>query len=480
MTAFESPVPLCVDLDGTLTRTDTLHELILALAKHDPLALIRMPAWLRHGKAAFKHRISERVRLDPSTIPYRPEVLELIAHARAEGRSVILVTAAPSGVAEAVAAHLGVFDSVIASDRDVNLAGLHKADALVRRFGRAGFDYIGNHWHDLPALAQARRGFLVTSNDALRRRAEQGGAITVIETPKAGIRVWVQALRLHQWLKNGLIFAPLLAAREVTHLPLLLAATLAFLSFSLLASSVYLINDLLDLAADRAHRTKHRRALASGILPIAAGAIAAPSLVLASLSIALMLPSLFLVVLICYGLITTSYSFFLKRFAIVDVMLLAGLYTVRILAGAAATTIAPSFWLLAFSMFIFFSLAMVKRYSELRVAIQQDKPLAGRGYLPADLPVVLSLGAGSGLIGVLILAFYTKSEFVPELYPAQEWLWLAPPFLLYWVARIWLKAGRGEVDDDPVVFAARDRQSLVIILITALLFALAGSGCRPW
>jgi 4-hydroxybenzoate polyprenyltransferase len=302
----------------------------------------------------------------------------------------------------------------------------------------------------------------------------------LIDRHTGGVRAWMKALRLHQWLKNLLIFVPLLASGRFREAELVGQAVLAFASFSLFASAVYVMNDMVDLQSDRLHRTKRNRPFASGTLPVAAGVAAVPVLLAASLGIALLIPSLFLAALLVYGAVTTLYSFVLKRQVIVDVMLLAGLYTMRILAGSAATDVRPSFWLLAFSMFIFLCLAMTKRYSELRQSIDKDMPLSGRGYRPSDLPVVLALGSGSGLVAVLILALYTQSLVVPELYPQPEWIWLIPPLLLYWVARLWLKAGRGEIDDDPVLFAAKDWQSLTVGALTGILFLLARTGLSLW
>lgn len=474
-------IPLCVDLDGTLVRTDMLHETLLLLMRAAPLSVATVPGWLAGGKARFKHRVAERVEFDPATLPYRAEVLDLIHAARAEGRPVILVTAASARVAAAIAAHLDLFDDVLSSDETVNLASHDKAGALVKRFGARGFDYIGNHDADLPIFAKARHGILVSSAGRLRKAAAVAQPdMHFIDAAGGGVRAWMKALRVHQWLKNGLIFVPLLAAHAMGDLSLLLATLLAFISFSLCASSVYILNDLLDLTSDRRHHSKRRRPFASGALPVSAGIIASPLLLAASLSIGAFLPPTYLFVLVGYGVITTLYSFKLKRQVIVDVMLLAALYTVRILAGAAATGIKPSFWLLAFSMFIFLCLAMVKRYSELRLAVDEGKLLDGRGYRPSDLPVVLALGVGSGLVAVLILAMYTQAQIVPEIYPAGEWLWLVPPLMLYWVARLWLKAGRGEVDDDPVLFAIKDWQSLTVITLMGAAFILAGSGWLPY
>ena len=473
----EVPVPLCVDLDGTLVRTDMLHETLLLLVKSSPASLAVLPGWLAKGKAGFKHLIAERVVVDASGLPYRTDVLSLIEQARAQGRPIILATASSTKVATAIADHLGLFDAVLSSDQGNNLSARAKAELLVERFGERGFDYIGNDTADLPVFARARQAFLVSSRGALRRAAARGhDSITFMDDPGGGLRVWVKALRLHQWLKNLLVFVPLVAAHQLTNLPLLMAAIIAFFSFSLCASSVYLLNDLLDLTADRAHVRKRKRPFASGALPVKAGIMAAPLLLAVALALALLLPPRFLAVLAIYYGLTLAYSFLLKKQVIVDVMLLAGLYTLRVIAGAAATSIIPSFWLLALSMFVFLSLAMVKRYSELRIAVAASKPLAGRGYHPEDLPVVLSLGSSSGMVSVLILAMYTQAQIVPDLYPSPEWLWLAPPLMLYWTARLWMKTVRGKVDDDPVLFAAKDWQSLVVVTLMGAAFLLASSG----
>lgn len=481
MADFGKPIPLCIDLDGTLIRTDTLHEALVLLAKESPRSLPALPLWLAGGRANLKHLVAQRVELHSESLPYSEDVLALVQRARDEGREVVLVTAAPGRIATSIADKLGFFDDVLTSDESLNLSRHRKADALVARFGPKGFDYVGNSADDLPVFEQCRRGFLVSSKSRLRRAAARRNRdITFVDGPKQGLRPWFKALRIHQWLKNVLIFVPLLSSGRFTEVHRVADAALAFASFSLFASAVYLLNDMLDLQSDRLHKSKRNRPFASGALPIASGVVAVPILVGASFAVATLIPSLFMVALVAYAAITTIYSFRLKRQVIVDVMLLAGLYTMRILAGSAATDVKPSFWLLAFSMFIFLCLAMTKRYSELRQAIDQEKILSGRGYLPSDLPVVLALGSASGLVSVMILAFYTQSLIVPELYSAPEWIWLVPPLLLYWVARLWLKAGRGEMDDDPVLFAARDWQSLTIASLVGVLFVLARSGWWPF
>jgi 4-hydroxybenzoate polyprenyltransferase/phosphoserine phosphatase len=474
-------IPLCVDLDGTLVRTDMLHEATLELLKRAPLSLARLPGWLAQGKAAMKHRISEAVQVEVAHLPYRREVLDLIEAARAEGRPVVLATASSAQIAEAVARHLGLFDLVLASDGATNLSAEAKAERLVAVFGERGFDYIGNGRADLPVWRRARRVIVVSSDDRLHARAgAHGQEVDRIADQGHRLLPWLKSLRPHQWLKNLLVFVPLFAAHKAGDMGLLLNAVLAFVAFSLAASSVYIVNDLVDLPSDRRHHRKHKRPFASGALPIAGGLVAAPLVLLAAIAVSLFLPLPFLGVLAFYMVLTSLYSFWLKRQVLVDVMLLAGLYTLRIIAGSAATAIVPSFWLLAFSMFVFLSLAMVKRHQELHQAQDQGALLAGRGYLPTDLPVLMALGAGSGLMSVMVLALYIDSPIVAQSYAEPVWLWLVPPAMLYWIGRLWVKAQRGQIHDDPVVFAARDRQSQIVALLIAIVAYAATAGLRFW
>lgn len=477
----ERPVPLCVDLDGTLVRTDMLHEAALELLKRAPLALASIPCWWAQGKSAMKHRISELVEVEVSHLPYRGEVLDLIETARTEGRPVVLATASSSQIAKAVASHLGLFDMVLSSDTSTNLSAETKAERLVALFGERGFDYVGNGSADLPVWRRARRVIVVSVSDRLHGRAgAHGQDVDRIADPRSTLRLWFKSLRPHQWLKNLLVFVPLVASHKASDAGLLLNAILAFVAFSFAASSVYVVNDLVDLPSDRRHHRKHRRPFASGALPISGGVLAAPLVLLAAILVALFLPLPFLGVLVFYLVLTSLYSFWFKRQVLGDVMLLAGLYTLRIIAGSAATGIAPSYWLLAFSMFVFLSLALVKRHQELHQTPDQDKLLAGRGYMRADLPVLMALGAGSGLMSVMVLALYVNSPVVTATYPEPLWLWLVPPVMLYWVGRLWMKAQRGEIHDDPVVFAVSDRQSQIIAVVIAIVAYAAMSGIRFW
>lgn len=467
--------PLCVDCDGTFARVDLFHEGLVRVLKQRPWLIFAMIGWLLAGRAAFKARIAAMAPLDPSVVPLRDEVVAVIRQARSEGRPVILATAADRSYAEVLARYTGMFDDVIASDGNHNLASHAKAEALVGRFGEGGFDYIGDSSADIAVWSKARRSLGVMTPRLRRKAARAGVQVQEIARKPNAVPALIKAMRPHQWVKNLLVFLPPIAGHQFGF-PVLLQAVLAFVSFSLCASSVYLLNDMLDVEADRRHKRKQRRPFASGALAMATGLKTAPILLLLSLLIAGCLGPIYFIVLAGYGIATTLYSFKLKQLVMVDVVLLALLYTVRIAGGAAATFVVPSFWLLAFSMFIFFSLALVKRYSELLPMVQQGgSTLAGRGYHASDLPLLMAIGVGAGLNAVLVIAFYVDSPTTRAMYPSTGAILLVPALMLYWVARLWTKAHRGEVHDDPVVFAARDWQTLIIGGLIGLLFALAST-----
>jgi 4-hydroxybenzoate polyprenyltransferase len=468
-------VPLCVDLDGTLIRTDLLIESFFVSLKHNAWFLFAAPVWLFRGKAFLKRRLAGRADLDCSGLPYHPELLEYLRAQRAGGRSLVLVTASDRKYAEQVAAHVGLFDAVLASDGEVNLAGKAKRDCLGRQFGERGFDYAGNGRDDLPVFSHARRALLVNPEAGVRSAAEKVTEIEkVFDSPKDRVRTWIRALRFHQWLKNLLIFVPITVAHQLDDATLLWHAAVAFFAFSLCASSVYLLNDLLDLSADRAHPRKRLRPFAAGALPLAQGIALIPVLLAAAVAIALLLRIEFIGVLAVYYVTTTAYSLWLKGKVMVDVFALAGLYTLRVIAGSVAVGIPPSFWLLAFSMFIFLSLAIIKRYSEL-YGLQELKrqEIEGRAYHVTDLPVLGNLGGASGYMAVLVLMLYINSEDVRLLYTRPEVLWMLCPVLLYWVSRMWQRAGRGEMHDDPLVFAVKDRISRILGLVIVVVLVAA-------
>ena len=438
-------IPLCVDCDGTLIQTDLLHEGLLLMVKQAPMALLLLPLWLLRGKAFLKARVAERVRFDWKTLPYSKRVLEIGAEARAQGRTVVLATASPRFWAEGIAAHVGLFDRVVATEGERNLSGAAKAASLCESYGAQGFDYVGNGRSDLPVWARARSAIVVSSSASLLHSAQRGGTVAeVVQVERAGPLAYLKMVRAHQWLKNLLVGVPMASAHLLGSTDSVVKAVIAFFAFSLCASAVYLVNDLLDLDADRQHIRKCKRPLAAGTIPVHHAVLMAPLLLIASIALSLLLPPAFLVVISGYFVMTLAYSLRLKRQVIVDVLLLAALYTTRIVAGAVATSVTPSFWLLAFSMFLFLSLAIVKRYSEMRVTLSQSKQTAaGRGYSVDDLPVLLSLGVSAGMAAVLVLALYINDIDTRRLYPDTVWLWLVPPLILYWVSRVWMKTHRG-------------------------------------
>jgi 4-hydroxybenzoate polyprenyltransferase/phosphoserine phosphatase len=474
MHTMTKSVPLCVDCDGTLIRTDLLHESVMLLMKRSPMSLLKLPFWLMKGRAHLKQQVSQRVSINATTLPYEPEIIELIKRGRSEGRTIVLATASPRQQAMAIADHLALFDRVEATDAQTNLAGSNKAAHLERLFGRGGFEYAGNSRADIPVWAASSGAIVVSRSKTLRQTVEaKVPVLQVIEPTVRSLKVYAKAIRVHQWLKNLLVFVPLLAAHDFSFNSLI-SACVAFVAFSLCASGVYVINDLLDLPSDRVHARKRTRPFASGAVPIAHGVVLAPVLLLAAVLLALMLPAAFAATLLAYFAVTCLYSFWLKNQVIVDVLMLASLYTSRIIAGAAATSIVPSFWLLAFSMFMFLSLAIVKRYSEMLVVLQQNKQMAaGRGYLVSDLPVLVSLGTAAGYMATLVLALYVNSPDLVGMYSRRWALWLVLPPLLYWISRVWMKAHRGELHDDPVVFAATDWQSWVLAVVITVTLLVA-------
>lgn len=455
--------PLCVDLDGTLIRTDILWESIVRLWRN-PVSLLRaLLALLLHGKAAFKTVLAEAVAINPAALPYREAVLEFARAQHHAGCTVVLATATHRQVAQDIADHLGIFSRVFATENGVNLSGARKREALEAAYGNRGFDYIGDSHKDLPVFAAARHALLIAPSRALLSKTSALTEVSrIFSEPGLDMKVIARALRLHQWAKNALLAVPLLSAHLLLNVGAWIDVALAFLAFGLVASSTYLINDLLDLQSDRLHARKRFRPLASGTLSIPAGLL----LVVISASMGFFLawtflPSGFIFYLLAYVALTLGYSFYLKRRLVLDVLTLAVLYTLRILAGGVAIGVVVSEWLLMFSLFIFLSLAFLKRAIEL-MGMEGGGRVSGRGYSRDDLDIVRTIGVSSGLISVLVLSLYISSPAVSQLYRAPHLLWLLCPLVVYWITRIWFLAARGEVDHDPVVFALFDWRSYVI------------------
>jgi 4-hydroxybenzoate polyprenyltransferase/phosphoserine phosphatase len=469
--------PLCVDLDGTLLHCDLLQEQLLAFLRRNPLHLFLCLAWLLKGKALLKARLAARVTFDPTTVPFNGQLLAWLRHECAAGREIWLCTAANERLARSVAEHLGVFAGVTASDERTNLAGEAKAAALVQRFGEKGFDYCGNERRDLAIWQRARGAIVVNGTQSLERRAASGcHVLRTFSTVSVGQRlqlVW-RALRPHQWTKNVLLLIPLLAAHRLANVAALTATALGIVSFCLAASSVYLLNDMLDLEADRGHPRKAQRPFASGALPLAVGFALCPALLLAGALLAALLPADFQYSLTAYCGLTLLYSLALKRFLLIDAVALAGLYTLRIIAGAGAAGVALSFWLLLFSVFLFLSLAFVKRYAELDALRRQQQLRAlGRGYRVEDLAMLQSFGTAAGYLSVLVLALYINSPDIEALYRHPKVIWMLCILMLYWISRVWMTTHRGAMHDDPVVYALRDKVSIGVGIVGALTIAAA-------
>jgi 4-hydroxybenzoate polyprenyltransferase/phosphoserine phosphatase len=469
-------LPLYVDLDGTLIATDSLHESLLKLVRAAPLALLSLPQWLLQGRAALKREVALRTTIDVSTLPYRPEVLEFVRSAREAGRRVVLATASDARLARRVADHLGLFDAVLASDGEHNVKGAGKLAAIRADVGGEAFSYAGDHAVDLEVWRGADAAVVVSRSGALARRAAGLTEVeAVIKPTRVGLGRYLYGLRLHQWLKNLLVFLPLMPVLHHLSGPLVVNATLAFVAFGLMASGIYVLNDLLDLESDRRHHRKRRRPFAAGDIQPATGLAMSVLLGAASLALSIaLLPLAFVGVLLAYAALTTAYSVFLKRRAVVDVFSLAALYTLRVAAGTQATGQPLSFWILSFSLFIFLSLALAKRYVELTAASGDTVQLKrDRGYVPADAPFVLCTGVAAGQMSVLLLSLYLQDQQMLARYEHPTWLWVLVPVFLFWTVRIWLKAIRGVLHDDPVVFAARDWVSRLAVAIGAIALWMA-------
>jgi 4-hydroxybenzoate polyprenyltransferase len=466
-------VPLCVDLDGTLIKTDTLFESLLCLTRRRPSDLLRVPFWLVRGKAALKRELAMRAIPDVRCLPYREELLAHLRKERNRGRLLILTTGADDQVARAVAAHTELFDEVIASDGRTNLVGKRKLAALSARFDR--FDYAGDSPADLPLWKHARRAIVAGASERLTTRVKRFVPVeNVFANHRKRLTAMVKALRVHQWVKNLLVFVPAIAAHRMMSVGVLSATLLAFVGFSLCASAGYLLNDMLDLEADRRDPKKQHRPLAAGTMSIRTALLLLPCLLAAGIVLGALVSAKVVALLLLHFVATTVYSLRLKRVAVLDVLILAGLYTLRIFTGAAAGDLRVSPWLIGLSMFMFVSLALVKRASELRQLRERGHAAApGRGYLTDDAAVLLTLGGASGYMTVVILALYIHSPDVAVLYGHPDRLWFLCPLLLYWFSRIWLLTNRGEVDADPVAFALRDRCSRVLGLVGLVLAYLA-------
>lgn len=464
-----------VDLDGTLISTDILIESFLSLIGKNIFYIFVVPFWLIRGKANLKHQIACRSEIRVDLLPYNMEFFSYLEKQKELGYELVLISASNIKFVEQVASHLKIFQQAIGSSENENLAGLNKLNRVREICGEEDFQYAGNDRPDLVLWRESSDAILVNASKSLTQAAEK---ITNIDKQFHNrpnqLKSILKSLRLHQWAKNVLIFLPLILSHQLTDMNLLLICVYSFFAFGMCASSVYLINDLLDLEVDRTHEEKRKRPFASGDLPLGAGLIGSPLLLFVSMLIASQLPILFLIALSGYFLLTLVYSTLLKAILIVDVLTLAFLYTFRIIAGAAVIGVMPTFWLLAFSVFFFFSLAIIKRVAELeKLSKTHEAEAKGRGYVTEDLAILSMLGTSSGFIAVLVFALYINDPETRELYATPELLWFICPLLLYVISRIWVIAYRGKLHHDPVVFVIRDSRSQLVAVLCGLLLFLS-------
>ncbi len=468
---------LCVDLDGTLVKSDTLIDALFALFRREPVSPLRCSLFLMQGKAAFKAEVARHVSLNPATLPYNRPLLDYLRGEHAAGRDIYLTTASNEEQAKRIADHLGIFAGVFASNEKVNLRHNSKRAALEEHFHRQGFDYVGNSLQDVPVLERANVAML--ANPAvgmdLRLKRKKVAVQRVFQDRAPRITTIIDAARIKQWPKNLLIFLPLLLAHLVFHQHRLTLTFLAFISWSLTASATYILNDLLDMEADRSHPAKHKRPFAAGNLSPQTGLVMVCVLVAVAAMIAAKLPIAFTFWLASYFVTTVAYSLVLKKIALIDVITLAGLYTVRIVAGASVTNVALSPWLGGFSIFFFLSLAIVKRYAELDNLRRQKRiPQNGRGYRLEDLEQLRSFGTASAYASVVVFTLYINNNpDIVQLYPHFQRLWLLAPLMIFWINRIWLLAHRGELQEDPVVFALTDYWSAILGVVALLVVWIA-------
>lgn len=468
--------PLCVDLDGTLVHTDLLLESTLSLIRAKPLSVFQLPFWLLKGKAHLKAEIASRVDFSKARLPLNLDVVEHIKGAREEGRHVVLVTGSHQLLADAVASYAGagLFDEVQGSSEDINLTNTRKRDWLIERFGENNFDYIGNDTDDLNVWPSAHKAYAVSSEQGIVSEAKTIEFEKVFNFETPSLREYLSLIRIHQWSKNGLILVPLFLDKRFTDSSAVLTIFLAFLAMSLLASATYILNDMLDLQSDRRNTTKSKRVLASGRVSLMNGFTVMGGLFFCVLFLMAFLPLSFNIMLLVYLVATLAYSFALKEHVILDVIMLATLHTLRVIAGTLAIGAQWSFWLLAFSMFVFMSLAIAKRVSELINLQKRGKEVtSGRDYHISDIPILLSMGTSTGFISVLVVALYINSDKVIEMYHIPMILWLVCPVLMYWMGRVWIITARGQMHEDPIVFVMRDRISRIAVGLIIMVVAAA-------
>ena len=457
------------DLDGTLIKTDMLFESVFLLIKKNPIYILLLPFWIIKGKAFLKSEIDKIIKINPQALPYNKDVIDFLNKEKNKGSKIVLATASNQNIANNIADYLGIFDEVYGSSKDFNLKAKKKRDFLNEKYGKQNYSYIGDSSADIPVWEDAKYAYVINNGLANKHKINNLKA-EIGENPKSTLKLVIKEIRVYQWVKNFLLFIPALMAHK-TNLDIYFTLLISFIAFSLLASSVYVLNDLLDLDSDRQHPRKKNRPFASGNLSLLYGFILLPILIVISFGLSLLyLPYEFTLTLLIYYVITNFYSFKLKRLELLDIITLGSLYTIRIISGGFAVDVPISPWLLAFSMFMFISLALLKRYTELLTMLKENKLTAsGRGYHVEDIDIIRSFGTASAYLSILVYALYAYSEQVQALYNKPIIMWVVAVLLLYWITRIWFLAHRGQMTDDPIVFTGKDYVSWIIGLLIGIL-----------
>ena len=466
------PIVVVVDLDGTLILSDSLVESLLTVARKRPLVVPGLLVDLVRGRSEFKAKVADIAWPDPRTLPYNAALLDRLRAWKSDGAILVLATAANERIANEVAAHLGIFDAVLASTSDLNLKGSAKLFAI-RQYLRENnlgdsFVYAGDSSADLPIWSEAAQIVYAGHSAAVYAKAITLGKHIVELRQKRHPLALIRSMRLHQWTKNLLIFVPFFTAFQSFEIGTLFSLVKLFLAMGMVASGTYLLNDLLDLESDRMHPTKRHRPLAAGHVPLTHGIALSGALVSAGLLVASTISTAVLALVGVYIATTVMYSVNLKEKPLVDVLVLAGLYTLRIIAGGETSGTPVSQWLFGFSIALFFSLALLKRAAEL-IALRQaaGQPMRRRGYAPEDLQVVMVLGGSAAIASVLIFGLFLSSPEVASRYRFPEAMTVTALMLLYWISRLWLVTARGRMTSDPIVFSLTDRVSLLSISLAS-------------
>ena len=470
---------LFVDLDGTLIKSDLLFECLVPIIKNYFYAIFLAPFWLLKGKAYLKDKFSDLVSINPEILPYNNNVLEYIRKEKENGSKIILATASNIKLAKSISDYLGIFDDVIASSKEENLKGKNKLNKIKLYIKNNNinkeFSYIGDSEADVKIFNETNIPIVVGNKNVFNKIKSKNDKTTFVDGENDfSLKKFFKMIRTYQWVKNFLIFLPLILAHKFLDVNLLLKALVAFFSFSFLASSVYIINDIMDVESDRIHPSKKNRPIASGAVKISSALKVAFILMPLSFIISIFLGKEFLFVLLTYFITTSCYSFYLKKIMLVDILILSLLYTVRIFAGGVALNIYLSPWLFMFSLFFFFSLACAKRYSELyAVRNNLQDEIKGRGYQAQDLEQIQIFGSSSGYIAILIFALYIQSDISMKLYKTPSFFWALCPIMLYWISRVWLLSHRGQMTQDPIIFALKDKVSYVVLILSIIIFGVA-------